>query len=367
MTKTNPQPLTAGSVIGILGGGQLGRMTALAAARLGYRTHIFCPESDAPATQVTNLVTRADYLDRFALSHFAAETAVISYEFENIDLHAVQFLESDCKAIVRPSSRVLEITQNRILEKTFINEQKIATVDWRAVTTLKEVQQAFDDMGGKIVIKTAMLGYDGKGQILIDNAANLSDKWLEFTQSHTGISMIAEKFDPFESEGSVIVARGVTGETKAYELVENFHQDHILSETRSPGNFLPATKARAAEIAVTLAESLEVIGLLAVEFFIRHDGSLAVNELAPRPHNSGHWTMDGAVTSQFEQLVRAIAGLPLGSTERLFARVVMENLIGEAANDWPQKLASDPEARLHLYGKTAARAGRKMGHVNRVK
>ncbi|MDI9409010.1 MAG: 5-(carboxyamino)imidazole ribonucleotide synthase [Candidatus Pacebacteria bacterium] len=360
-------PLPAGSVIGILGGGQLGRMTALAAARLGYPCHVFCPEVDAPATQVTNLVTRADYLDRFALSHFAAATDVITYEFENIDLNAVKFLESECDAVVRPSSVVLAITQNRIFEKAFINDLKIATVDWCTVKTLAQVQQAFTQMGGKIVIKTAMLGYDGKGQVMVEEQERLPEIWSEFTRIHAGISLIAEKFDPFESEGSVIVARSQSGETRAYELVENFHQDHILSETRVPGNFTAETKIRAEEIAVKLAESLEVIGLLAVEFFIRADGSLKVNELAPRPHNSGHWTMDGAATSQFEQLVRAIVGLPLGSTQRLYDTVVMENLIGESVNQWPSRLADEPEARLHLYGKTAVKPGRKMGHVNRVK
>ncbi|MCX8501503.1 MAG: 5-(carboxyamino)imidazole ribonucleotide synthase [Alphaproteobacteria bacterium] len=360
-------PLPPNSVIGILGGGQLGRMTALAAARLGYRCHIFCPEADSPGSQVTQLLTRADYSDHEALSRFAAETAVITYEFENIDREAVRFLEQDCAAQVRPSSRVLEITQNRLLEKGFINSLKIETVEWRPIGTLAELQEAFAAMGCKIILKTALMGYDGKGQILIDRAEGPARIWTDFASKHPGIPTIAEKFSDFETEGSVIIARGRDGETAAYELVENLHQNHILSETRAMERFSPATQKQAQAIAATLAESLELVGLLAVEFFVRRDGSLLVNELAPRPHNSGHWTMDGAETSQFEQLIRAIVGLPLGSPRRMFDSVVMENLIGDAVLDWPQKLTLEPNARLHLYGKTVARAGRKMGHVNRLK
>ena len=360
-------PLPPNSVIGILGGGQLGRMTALAAARLGYRARIFCPESGSPASQVTNLLTHADYSDRAALSRFAAETAVITYEFENIDREAVRFLEQNGTAPVRPSSRVLEITQNRILEKGFVNGLGVETTEWRTVASPAELHNAVSEMGGKVILKTALMGYDGKGQVLIDRAEDLAPIWRDFSTNHPGIPTIAEKFSDFETEGSVIIARGSDGETAAYELVENLHEHHILSETRAMERFSPATQREAKAIAVTLAEALGVVGLLAVEFFIRHDGSLLVNELAPRPHNSGHWTMDGAATSQFEQLVRAIVGLPLGSPRRIFDQVVMENLIGDAVLVWPQKLAEEPNARLHLYGKAEARAGRKMGHVNRLK
>jgi len=351
-------PLSPGSTIGIVGGGQLGRMTALAAAHLGYRTHVFTPEEDAPASQVAGRTTQAAYEDEAALDAFAAATDVITYEFENIPFEPIARLAE--RRPVLPGPRVLRITQDRLREKDFVSRLGIATTRYRAVTSFQALAAAVADVGRPAVLKSTRMGYDGKGQARIDDTNDLAPAWRQM-----GAPIgILERFVDFAYEASVIVARGADGAVRCYPPVENRHTNHILSMTVVPAPMSAETAAAAEAVARRIAEAIELVGLICVELFVTHDDQLLVNELAPRPHNSGHWTIDACVTSQFEQLIRAIAGLPLGSTERL-ADAVMENLIGDQAERWLEAL-SDPRAKLHLYGKTEARPGRKMGHVTRL-
>lgn len=350
--------LAPGATIGILGGGQLGRMTAQAAASLGYRTHIYTPEKDSPGSQVSDKTTVAAYDDYDALKRFADAVDVITYEFENIPLEPVAWL-ADLKP-VRPNPRVLKITQDRLSEKEFVNRQGIATTRYRAAMSFAALSSIVSEIGRPVVLKSTRMGYDGKGQAKIDDATDLGLAWR---QMGSGVGIV-EKFVDFVYEASVIVARGLNGDVKCFVPVENRHANHILSETHVPAPMTPELTATAEQMAERLAEALDLVGVLAVELFVTADGELIVNELAPRPHNSGHWTIDACVTSQFEQLVRAITGLALGSTERL-ADAVMENLIGDQVNNW-QAIAAEPRAKLHLYGKAEARPGRKMGHVTRL-
>ncbi|MBI3707286.1 MAG: 5-(carboxyamino)imidazole ribonucleotide synthase [Proteobacteria bacterium] len=344
-----------GSTIGILGGGQLGRMTALAAARLGYRCHVFTPEPDAPTAQVAAQTTIADYGDRAALAAFARSVAVATYEFENIPEDGVTAL---AKLVpVRPSARVLGICQDRLKEKTFLNRIGVATTGFRAVDSAASLARARDALGAPAVLKTVRLGYDGKGQRLIRARSDLDAAWDALGAEHA----ILEAFVDFRCEISVIVARGLDGRIAAYEPVENSHKHHILDRTIVPARIPAKAAAKARAIARRIAKKLNLVGVLAVEMFYADNGAVLVNELAPRPHNSGHWTIDACVTSQFEQLVRAICGLPLGATER-HADAVMQNLIGDDVRAWP-KILRQPGAKLHLYGKREIRAGRKMGHV----
>jgi 5-(carboxyamino)imidazole ribonucleotide synthase len=350
--------LAPGATIGILGGGQLGRMTAQAAASLGYRTHIYTPEANSPGSQVSDRATQAEYEDYEALKRFADAVDVITYEFENIPLEPVMKL-AEMKP-VRPSPRVLKITQDRLSEKEFVNRLGIATTRYRAVASFQALAATVAEIGRPIVLKSTRMGYDGKGQAKIDETTDLGLAWRQM-----GAAIgIAEKFVDFAYEASVIVARSLSGEVKCFVPVENRHANHILSETHVPAPMTPDVSAAAEDMACRIAIALDLVGVLAVELFVTADGELIVNELAPRPHNSGHWTIDACVTSQFEQLVRAIAGLPLGSTERL-ADAVMENLIGGDVDRWLE-IAGEPRAKLHLYGKAEARAGRKMGHVTRL-
>ncbi|HEY1720193.1 MAG TPA: 5-(carboxyamino)imidazole ribonucleotide synthase [Magnetospirillaceae bacterium] len=349
-----------GSTIGILGGGQLGRMTALAAAQLGYRSHIFCPDDDAPASQVTPLTTRAGYDDEAALTRFAQSVDVITFEFENIPAGAVRV--TGAIKPVRPGLKALETSQDRVAEKRFFEREGIATAPWRPVMDFPALAPALAQIGRPALIKTVRMGYDGKGQArLKDESADLSAAW----RSVGGKPCILEGMVDFEREISVIVARGVDGATRCYEPVENRHKDGILDTTTVPAP-ISAPLAREAEaMAIRAAQALDLVGLLAVEMFVTRDGRILASEMAPRPHNSGHWTMDAANTSQFEQLVRAICGLPLGDPSR-FADAVMTNLIGDDIAQWPA-LITEPNTHLHLYGKTEARPGRKMAHVNRIK
>lgn len=344
-----------GGIIGILGGGQLGRMTALAAARLGYRCHIFTPEVDSPAAQVSAVTTVAGWDDEAALSAFAAAVDVITLEFENIPLASLRFLEG--KAVVRPSAKVLEIGQDRINEKTFFGEFS-ETAPWRSVQSLSDLTQAVADLGRPSVLKTTRLGYDGKGQAKIDTDTDLAEAWDSLRTD----AAILEGFIDFAGEISVIVARAEDGSTATYCPVANVHKNHILDTTTAPAALPPSVRDEAMRVATTAAEKLNLVGLLAVEMFLTRDGRVLVNEMAPRPHNSGHWTMDACHTDQFEQLVRAVCGLPLGDPGH-FHDAVMKNLLGNDIDDWKMYL-SDPRARLHLYGKAEARPGRKMGHVN---
>ncbi|MCG8546530.1 MAG: 5-(carboxyamino)imidazole ribonucleotide synthase [Alphaproteobacteria bacterium] len=358
MTDDNVERLDPGSVIGILGDGQLGRMIALAAARLGYRCHTFADRPDSPAAQVCAASTVADYGDEAALDAFAEAVDVVTLEFENIPENPVRYLAE--RVAVRPGPDVLATAQDRLLEKNFLNSLGIATAPYRHVTSLSSLETAVTEIGRPAVLKTAKFGYDGKGQVAIDADANLVDA---FRQVHTDHAVL-EGWVDYALEISVIVARGLTGETASYVPVENRHVNHILDTTIVPAGVSPGITAKAGEIARRAAERLNVIGLLAVEMFVTWDGDVLVNEMAPRPHNSGHWTIDGCSISQFQQLVRAICGLPLGSTER-HSDAVMKNLIGDEVEDWLEFLG-EPGARLHLYGKDEIRPGRKMGHVTRV-
>ncbi|MDX1423554.1 MAG: 5-(carboxyamino)imidazole ribonucleotide synthase [Kiloniellales bacterium] len=356
-------PLAPGAVIGILGGGQLGRMAALAAARLGYRCHIYCPDADAPAAQVTDRATVAAYDDEAALARFAGAVDVVTFEFENIPFATVERLGA--LAPLRPSAEVLRICQDRGLEKDFCRGLGVPTAGYARVANPDELADAIAALGTPCVLKTARLGYDGKGQALIEAGGDPAAAWAAMAGHAPSASGILEAFVDFALEISVIVARAADGTTRSYVPVENRHRNHILDRTLVPAEIAPDVAARADAVARGLAEGLGLIGLLAVEMFVTKDGQVLVNELAPRPHNSGHWTIDAALTSQFEQFVRAVAGLPLGATAR-HGDAEMRNLLGDEADAW-REILSDPAAKLHLYGKAEARPGRKMGHVTRLK
>ncbi len=351
-------PLPPGSRIGILGGGQLGRMTALAAARLGYPCHIYCPSADEPALQVVAASTIAPYDDPVALDAFARAVDVVTFEFENVPADTARRLEA--KVLVRPGSRALHLTQNRLREKEFLRAIGVPTADFREVGDPSALGPALHELGAPAVLKSAIFGYDGKGQAMIGHDSAPDAAWAAMGAGPA----ILESFIDFSAEVSVIVARGADGATAAYEPVENRHVDRILDTTIAPARLPPSLREEAVARGRQIAEALELIGVVAVEMFVTRDGRLLVNELAPRPHNSGHWTIDACATSQFEQLVRAVCGLPLGSTER-HSDAVMKNLIGGEAKDWLAILA-EPGARLHLYGKAPARPRRKMGHVTRL-
>ena len=347
-----------GSTIGILGGGQLGRMTAFAAAELGYKSHIYCPDADGPAKQVTAFSTTAPYEDKAALARFADAVDVVTFEFENVPLEAAEFLAE--RKPVRPSPKVLGIAQDRLREKDFLRSNEVATTEYREVTGPASLARAVRDLGLPAVLKSVRYGYDGKGQVKIAGEPDIEACWAEM-----GAPIgILEAFVDFACELSVIVARSGPGVLATYKPAENQHQNHILDTTIVPARVKPEVTMRAEAIARHIAERLDVIGLVAVEMFVKPDDQVLVNELAPRPHNSGHWTLDGSITSQFEQLVRAICGLPLGSPER-HSDAVMKNLIGADVERWREVLA-DPNAKLHLYGKEKALPGRKMGHVTRL-
>jgi len=353
-----------GATIGILGGGQLGRMTALAAASLGYKCHIFCPEKDAPAAHVAEASTVADYSDRTALKKFAKSVAVVTYEFENIPYEPVA--ELDTLVAVRPSPTVLRIAQDRVREKDFLNNVAgAATAKYRPIASLADLIGGVEEIGRPAILKTARMGYDGKGQVPIRADTDLAQAWTKLSDAMPApIEGVLEGFVDFEREVSAIVARGLDGKTASYVAVENRHENHILAQTIAPARVAFETARRAEAIARHVAEKIGLVGIMGVEMFVTTEGTLLINELAPRPHNSGHWTIDACVTSQFEQVVRAICGLPLGNPRR-HSDAVMDNLIGDAVHRWPEIL-KDPDAKLHLYGKREARPGRKMGHVTRL-
>lgn len=349
--------IVPGSTIGIIGGGQLGRMTALAAARLGYRCHVFCPDEDGPAVQVA-AATIAAYDDARALAEFAGTVDVVTFEFENIPTASLRVLADH--VLVRPGWKILETAQDRRAEKTFFQSIGSGVADWQAVSGTDDLARAVARIGRPSVLKTARLGYDGKGQVRIGPNTDLAEAWAAVG----GQESILESFIEFEREISVIVARGSDGSSACFDVVENRHHNHILDVTTAPAQIDPGLAEQAADIARRAAAALDLVGLLAVEMFVTRNGGLLVNEMAPRPHNSGHWTMDACQTDQFEQLVRAICGLPLGSPER-HSDAVMTNLIGADAEHW-LSILQEPGTHLHLYGKTVARPGRKMGHVTRL-
>ncbi|MGZ5841013.1 MAG: 5-(carboxyamino)imidazole ribonucleotide synthase [Xanthobacteraceae bacterium] len=350
--------LEPGATIGILGSGQLGRMLALAAARLGFKCHIFAPDRDSPAFDVVRESTRADYDDEQALARFAESVDVVTYEFENIPAETAAFLAP--LVPVLPDPRILATTQDRIAEKDFIASLGIATAPYAAVATSAELSAALKRIGRPAVLKTRRFGYDGKGQAAIAKDAAAEAAWQDVGAQPS----ILEAFVPFVREVSVVAARAADGTVECFDLTENEHRDHILKVSRVPAAVSDATAQEARRIAETIAHHFDYIGVLAVEMFVLGDGTLLVNEIAPRVHNSGHWTLDGASVSQFEQHIRAVAGWPLGEPIRK-SRVEMTNLIGHEVDDY-RKWLTVPGAAVHLYGKIAVRPGRKMGHVTRL-
>jgi 5-(carboxyamino)imidazole ribonucleotide synthase len=350
--------LAPGACIGVVGGGQLGRMTALAAARLGYRCHVLTPEQDSPAAQVTDRTTVAAYDDGAALERFAHAVDVVTIEFENLPVAPLAWLAE--RLPVHPAPTVLAICQDRLREKGFLACIGVATAAWHAIHAAEDLAAARAALAGPLILKTARSGYDGKGQQTLAPDADPAAAWARLG----GAPAIAEARVDFAREVSVITARGQDGVQVSYPAVENRHEAHVLARTIAPAPIAPALAAEAVRLAERIARELELVGLLAVEMFVTADDRLLVNELAPRPHNSGHWTIDACAVSQFELLVRAVCGLPLPDPGR-FADAVMDNLLGAAIETWPEVLA-EPGARLHLYGKREIRPGRKLGHVTRL-
>jgi 5-(carboxyamino)imidazole ribonucleotide synthase len=349
--------LPPGSNIGILGGGQLARMLALAAAPLGLKCHIFAPEKDSPAFQVSDAKIVAAYDDQVALKAFASSVDAVTYEFENVPVETVQFLEA--LVPVRPGSKALGVAQDRILEKRLARDLGAMTADFASVNSQEELRQRIEQIGLPGILKTTRMGYDGKGQAKISLSDDLDSAWAAMKNAPA----IYESFVQFRCEVSVLVARALDGKMACFDVTENVHRNHILHTSTVPARIAPELAAEAVFVAQRMAETLDYVGVMGVEFFVG-DGVLYVNEIAPRVHNSGHWTMNGCLVSQFEQHMRAVAGWPLGSTLR-HSDVVMTNLLGDEAHDWA-RLAKEPGAALHLYGKAEARPGRKMGHINRI-
>lgn len=364
MTRPKVAPLPPGSTIGIIGSGQLGRMAALAAARLGYLVHVYSPEADSPAAQVSAAATVGGYADAEAIQAFAESVDVVTFEFENVPAESVRLMTEH--APVRPCWRVLETAQDRIAEKRFFNAIGIETAPWREVRSAGDLARAVAEIGRPAVLKTTRMGYDGKGQVKIGPDTDLDEAWASLGAVAGGEPVgVLEGFIDFEGEISVIVARGLDGGWAAFDPVWNVHRNHILDTTIAPAPIARELSREAIRIAHRAAEELELVGLLAVEMFVTRRGGLLANEMAPRPHNSGHWTMDACITDQFEQFVRAVCGLPLGTPER-HSDAEMKNLIGDDVESWLDIL-HDPAARLHLYGKAEARPGRKMGHVTHLR
>ena len=348
-----------GQTVGILGGGQLGRMFAIAARRMGYRVHAFDPTTDCPAGQVADLEVIADYDDLDAARRFAAGVDVVTFEFENIPAETLRVVAETRP--VHPSPHVLHICRHRLHEKDFLREHGFPVTQYKAIRSAQELMSALELLGTPSILKTADFGYDGKGQARIDRADAAESAWKALNRP-VGV---LEAFVPFVRELSVIVARTVNGQISCFPVAENEHQRHILDVTTVPGNMSSLIVKRAVELASTVAETLGVVGLLTVEMFELANGEVLINELAPRPHNSGHFSFDACVTSQFEQQLRAVCGLPLGDVD-LLRPVAMANLLGDLWQDgephWAAALTF-PEVKLHLYGKREPRPGRKMGHM----
>ncbi|SDR32485.1 5-(carboxyamino)imidazole ribonucleotide synthase [Pseudovibrio sp. Tun.PSC04-5.I4] len=354
--------LRPGDTIGILGGGQLGRMIAQAASRMGLKCHIYCPDENSPAFEVSAEKTIASYEDEQALKTFAQSVSVVTYEFENVPGETARILEE--LVPVRPGPRALKVSQDRLDEKIFLSEQAATTVaPFAKVDTQQELEAALLEFGGQGVLKTRRFGYDGKGQIMI-RAIEDAEGAMEKLGNQPAI---LEGIIPFEKEISIIVARGLDGTVKCYDPADNYHKNHILKTSNVPAEIPADTAQQAIDMATRIAVALDYIGVMGVELFVVKNGQrteLIVNEIAPRVHNSGHWTEDACPVSQFEQHVRAISGWSLGSPTRGY-NVIMENLIGDDVNTWESTLL-EPNARLTLYGKGETREGRKMGHVNRL-
>lgn len=359
----NYKALAPDSTIGILGGGQLGRMLAQAAHELGFRVHIYSDKKDSCAFDVVRSATAAAYDNFGKLADFANNVDVITYEFENIPAETAAFLSA--RKPVFPNPDVLATTQDRVAEKKFVNALKIPTAPFAQVKTSAELSAAFAKIGLPAILKTSRSGYDGKGQVKLEKGDDLAAAWRSMREQPA----ILEGLVKFEREISVVLARGSDGKLAAFDIAENDHRNHILYSSTVPAKIPPALAKQAIDIATKIAKALHYVGVLAVEMFVVKKGGkreILVNEIAPRVHNSGHWTIDGAQASQFEQHIRAVAGWPLNSPKRIGKSVVMTNLIGDDVNLW-DKLAKEPGTSVHLYGKGMPKPGRKMGHVTRVK
>lgn len=352
---TNPLP--AGATIGILGGGQLGRMLSVAAARLGFKSHIFDPSLTPPAGHVADRITTAAYEDVDALKAFAADVDVITYEFENIPTEALDILEAIRP--IRPGREALRVSQDRLTEKTFLQTLGLKTAPFADVTDMASLEAALADIGTPAILKTRRLGYDGKGQARIKSEADAATALSDMASAPA----ILEGFVTFSHEISVIAARGLDGQVACFDPGENIHRDGILHTTTVPARLSGSQRMDAVLMAGQILNALDYVGVMGVELFVTPQG-LIVNEIAPRVHNSGHWTQNGCTVDQFEQHIRAVVGWPLGEGQR-FADVVMENLIGDDIARLPA-LAQEPHCAIHMYGKAEAKPGRKMGHVNRI-
>ena len=351
--------LPPGSTIGIIGGGQLGRMLAMAAAQLGYKVHIYAPDLDSPAAEVSALFTRGAYEDEGALARFAASVDIVTYEFENIPVAPLDAVIA--KAPLHPPRRALEIAQDRLAEKDFVTSLGGHPAPYAAVDSLADLQAALREIGAPAILKTRRMGYDGKGQARLRTADDAADAF----EALEGAPAVLEGFITFDAEFSILLCRAQSGEIVFWDAPRNTHIGGILDRSEAPaGDLLAPAIAEASAFAAKVADALDYVGVLALEFFASDQGPV-FNEMAPRVHNSGHWTIEGATTSQFENHIRAICGLPLGATTLTAPRVEMRNLIGRDADAWADIL-SDPTAHLHLYGKGDGRAGRKMGHVTRL-
>ena len=356
---TQREKLLPGATIGVMGGGQLGRMFAIAARRMGYCVHTFSPEKNGPAAQLSDWATTASYDDEAAVTGFAREIDVLTFEFENIPATTIEWVTLG--HLVRPRGEVLLIAQDRLREKEFLAGAGFPVAPFRRVKSAADLRSALETVGRPSILKGAAFGYDGKGQQRIDPETDLNTIW----SAREDAECVLERVIDFDKEISVIVARGSDGTTALFPVCENIHRHHILDLTLAPARVSDRVAGVACELARAVAKSLDLVGLLAVEMFLQSDGELIINELAPRPHNSGHWTIEGSVTSQFEQQMRAVCGLPLGGTDSL-RPAAMVNLLGDIWSrgepDWAAALA-EPNVHLHLYGKHEPRPSRKMGHL----
>lgn len=358
--SSSTAPIAPGGTIGILGGGQLARMLSIAAARLGLRAHVFCQTPDQAVAEVAGSATVADFEDEAALAAFAKAVDVVTFETENIPVASAEFLAA--RVPVRPGARCLATGQDRLTEKSFLREAGIVTADFAAVDSLADLEAALEKIGTPAVLKTRRFGYDGKGQSLIREKTQAGDAW----EAVNGAPSILEAFVPFECELSVIAARGLDGEIACFDAARNEHEHHILSKSVVPAGLPDLLYGEAQTMARRIAERLDYVGVLGVEMFLVPGGepSLYVNEIAPRVHNSGHWTIDACTISQFEQHVRTICGWPMGSPAR-HSDAVMTNLIGDQVVGWTE-LGRQPGLAIHIYGKEEVRRGRKMGHVTQL-
>mmetsp|Transcript_8978 Transcript_8978/g.14965 ORF Transcript_8978/g.14965 Transcript_8978/m.14965 type:complete len:362 (-) Transcript_8978:198-1283(-) len=358
MSRKMTEALPLGATIGILGGGQLGRMLSVAASRLGYKTCVYEPGGDCPASHVANYHFQKAYDDADALRAFADAVDVITYEFENIPTSALDILEAHC--LIHPNREALRVSQDRLTEKTFLQELGLKTAPFTDVTDAESMAEAVAEIGAPSILKTRRFGYDGKGQARLKTAADADTALNDMA----GAPALLEGFVDFSHEVSVIAARGLDGQVACFDPGENVHKDGILSTTTVPARLSAGQRMDAVLLAANILNKLDYVGVMGVELFVTKDG-LIVNEVAPRVHNSGHWTQNGCAVDQFEQHIRAVTGLPLGDGQR-HSDVVMENLIGDDMDQLPT-LLTERDTAVHLYGKADAKAGRKMGHVNRIK